>query len=200
MKQVYLSSDQIIQLFGSGQLKYTEENEETESENVVLISQMEYQNLQKQLERKIDLKEDYNEQIKNLNIEIQKIQDELDLMKHQRELINSRDSLLHSLRQQFQEANQREHRTILELSKIKEQQLQLKQQFDFIQEKYNNLKKLNKLELDKKDKQIEQLKQSIYQLNMENDKIKQNRIIKKQITQISLKSNCNIALRKRTNQ
>ncbi|CAK63341.1 unnamed protein product (macronuclear) [Paramecium tetraurelia] len=156
--------------------------------------------LQKQLERKVDMKEHYNEQISNLNGEMQKVQEEMDLMNQQRELRISRDSVIHSLRQQLQEANQGEHRTILELPKQNEQQLQLKQQFHFIQEQSNDLKKLSKFELDKKDKQIEQLKQSIYLLNVENDKIKQNRLVKKEITQISLKSNCNVVLRKRINQ
>ncbi|CAD8094938.1 unnamed protein product [Paramecium sonneborni] len=200
MKQVYLSSYQITQLFESGSLTYTEENEQTDPQSVVVISQKEYQNLQQQHERRKDLEKQYNEQMSNLNMEIKKIQEELVSFKHQRELITSKDSLLHSLRLQFQEANQREHRTILELSKQNEQQLQLKQQFDFIQEKYNNLKKQSKFEQDKKEKQIEQLNLSILQLTQENEKIKQSRFIRKQITQIQLKSNCNVAFRKRTNQ
>ncbi|CAD8165363.1 unnamed protein product [Paramecium octaurelia] len=154
-----------------------EENRPTnQSESMMMITREEYQSLQQEYDRRKDMEEKYKEDINRLMRELKQKCSELEYMKREHEMLleqnQRRESTLQNLRQQIQEANNREQKAVIELGELYEQNMQMKQQLEIVQQKYNNLQKQNKFEIDRKDKQIDQFKIQIMQLNEDNERLK----------------------------
>ncbi|CAD8154745.1 unnamed protein product [Paramecium pentaurelia] len=154
-----------------------EENRPTnQSESMMMITREEYQSLQQEYDRRKDMEEKYKEDINRLMRELKQKCSELDCMKREQEIYleqnQRRESTLQNLRQQIQEANNREQKAVIELGELYEQNMQVKQQLEIVQQKYNNLQKQHKFEIDRKDKQIDQFKIQIMQLNEDNERLK----------------------------
>ncbi|CAD8148442.1 unnamed protein product [Paramecium octaurelia] len=154
-----------------------EENRPTnQSESMMMITREEYQGLQQEYDRRKDMEEKYKEDINRLMRELKQKCSELDYMKREHEIFleqnQRRESTLQNLRQQIQEANNREQKAVIELGELYEQNMQVKQQLEIVQQKYNNLQKQHKFEIDRKDKQIDQFKIQIMQLNEDNERLK----------------------------
>ncbi|CAD8059157.1 unnamed protein product [Paramecium primaurelia] len=154
-----------------------EENRPTnQSESMMMITREEYQSLQQEYDRRKDMEEKYKEDINRLMRELKQKCSELDCMKREHEIYleqnQRRESTLQNLRQQIQEANNREQKAVIELGELYEQNMQVKQQLEIVQQKYNNLQKQHKFEIDRKDKQIDQFKIQIMQLNEDNERLK----------------------------
>ncbi|CAD8064682.1 unnamed protein product [Paramecium primaurelia] len=154
-----------------------EENRPTnQSESMMMITREEYQGLQQEYDRRKDMEEKYKEDINRLMRELKQKCSELDYMKREHDIYleqnQRRESTLQNLRQQIQEANNREQKAVIELGELYEQNMQVKQQLEIVQQKYNNLQKQHKFEIDRKDKQIDQFKIQIMQLNEDNERLK----------------------------
>ncbi|CAD8103473.1 unnamed protein product [Paramecium sonneborni] len=154
-----------------------EENRPTnQSESMMMITREEYQSLQQEYERRKDMEEKYKEDINRLMRELKQKSAEVENVKRDQDILfeqnQRRESILQNLRSQIQEANNREQKAVIELAEMQEQHLQVKQQLEIVQQKYNCLLKQHKFEIDRKDKQIDQLKSQIVSLNEDNDKLK----------------------------
>ncbi|CAD8132852.1 unnamed protein product [Paramecium pentaurelia] len=154
-----------------------EENRPTnQSESMMMITREEYQGLQQEYERRKDMEEKYKEDINRLIRELKQKSGELESVKRDQDILyeqnQRRENILQNLRQQIQEANNREQKAMIELADIQQQHMQMKQQLEIVQQKYNYLQKQHKFEIDRKDKQIDQLKSQIVSLNEENEKLK----------------------------
>ncbi|CAK73671.1 unnamed protein product (macronuclear) [Paramecium tetraurelia] len=154
-----------------------EENRPTnQSESMMMITREEYQSLQQEYDRRKDMEEKYKEDINRLMRELKQKCSELEHMKREHEILleqnQRRESTLQNLRLQIQEANNREQKAVIELGELYEQNMQMKQQLEIVQQKYNNLQKQHKFEIDRKDKQIDQFKIQIMQLNEDNERLK----------------------------
>ncbi|CAD8164152.1 unnamed protein product [Paramecium pentaurelia] len=152
------------------------ECEENRPTNQSEITREEYQGLQQEYDRRKDMEEKYKEDINRLMRELKQKCSELDYMKREHDIYleqnQRRESTLQNLRQQIQEANNREQKAVIELGELYEQNMQVKQQLEIVQQKYNNLQKQHKFEIDRKDKQIDQFKIQIMQLNEDNERLK----------------------------
>ncbi|CAD8177826.1 unnamed protein product [Paramecium pentaurelia] len=154
-----------------------EENRPTnQSESMMMITREEYQSLQQEYERRKDMEEKYKEDINKLMKELKQKSGELESVKRDQDLLfeqnQRREQILQNLRQQIQEANNREQKAVIELAEMQEQHLQMKQQLEIVQQKYNYLQKQHKFEIDRKEKQIDQFKSQIISLNEDNEKLK----------------------------
>ncbi|CAD8070195.1 unnamed protein product [Paramecium primaurelia] len=154
-----------------------EENRPTnQSESMMMITREEYQGLQQEYERRKDMEEKYKEDINRLIRELKQKSGELESVKRDQDILyeqnQRRENILQNLRQQIQETNNREQKAMIELADIQQQHMQMKQQLEIVQQKYNYLQKQHKFEIDRKDKQIDQLKSQIVSLNEENEKLK----------------------------
>ncbi|CAD8089592.1 unnamed protein product [Paramecium sonneborni] len=154
-----------------------EENRPTnQSESMMMITREEYQSLQQEYDRRKDMEEKYKEDINRLIRELKQKCSELDCVKREQEVLleqnQRRESTLQNMRQQIQEANNREQKAVIELGELYEQNMQVKQQLEIVQQKYNNLYKQHKFEIDRKDKQIDSFKIQIIQLNEDNERLK----------------------------
>ncbi|KAM3141102.1 hypothetical protein pb186bvf_006707 [Paramecium bursaria] len=155
--------------FKTDSIEYDESRPTNQSENMMMITREEYVSLQQEYERRKDMEEKYKEDINTLRKKQLQQDNEVEQLRQDNEILRkqsqNKDATIQTLIQQIQELRIKEQNAQQELTQTHDKYLQAKQQLELFENQYNVLQKQSKYELERKEKQIDQLKNQIIYLN-----------------------------------